>query len=378
MDVQVMDQSFKIQGICDDYKSIIWTPRYFTAGDFELYLPATDKNISLLKEDFYVVRDKDVSKSGSSLIFKNVMIIEKVQVTTDVENGNYLIVTGRCLKSLLMRRIVWRQTTLSGKLEVALRKIVTDNAISPTIAARKMPGLQLGQLKNFTETLDKQVTGATLYDFISEVCTTYGIGWEIYIKDKNFLFELYKGEDRSYNQSKNPHVTFSQEFDNLLTTDYQYDKSNYKNVALVAGEGEGLDRKTVSVGDSTGLTRYELYVDSRNSSTNDGEITEAEYNKILAEEGLETLNGEDYTITENIEGQIETSGNYQFGKDYFLGDIVEVINEYGIETTPRIIEVIESEDDSGTSTIPTFSTMQIIQTSSGSNGDDGDGDIELF
>lgn len=359
MDVYVMDRNFKMQGVCDNYKSIIWTPRYYVAGDFELYLPATDANILLLKEDRYVVRDKDMSQSSSVLIFKNVMIIEKIQVTTDIENGNYLIVTGRCLKSILTRRIVWQQTTLSGKLEIALRKIVSENAISPSIAARKISQLQLDELKNYAEIIDKQVTGDTLYDFICNVCMTYGIGWDVYIKGNTFFFELYKGEDRSYAQSINPYVVFSPDFDNLLTTDYQFDKSNYKNVALVAGEGEGLNRKTVSIGTSADLDRYELYVDSRNSSSNDGEITAAEYNNILLEEGKEALKESENSIAENIEGQIETSSNYQFGKDYFLGDIVEVINEYGIETTPRIIEVIESEDDTGTSTIPTFSTWEV-------------------
>lgn len=359
MDIYVMNRNFQIQGICDNYKSIIWTPRYYTAGDFELYLPASNDNITLLKEDRYVVRDKDILQSDSSIIYKNVMIIEKVQLTTDIENGNYLIVTGRCLKSLLTRRIVWQQTTLSGKLEIALRKIIMENAISPTITARKISQLRLGELKGLTEVINKQVTGDTVYDFISNVCTTYGIGWDIYIKDDELLFELYKGEDRSYNQSINPYVTFSPDFDNLLTTDYQFDKTNYKNVALVAGEGEGLNRKTVLVGDATDLDRYELYVDSRNSSTNDEEITEAEYNKILAEEGNEALKEDANSITENIEGQIETSSNYKFGEDYFLGDIVEIVNEYGIKTTPRIIEVIESEDDTGTSTIPTFSTQEV-------------------
>lgn len=354
-----MDRNFKIQGICDNYKSIIWTSRYYVAGDFELYLPATDANILLLKEDRYVVRDKDMSQSSSVLIFKNVMIIEKVQVTTDIENGNYLIITGRCLKSILTRRIVWQQTTLSGKLEIALRKIVSENAISPSIAARKISQLQLGELKNYAEIIDKQVTGDTLYDFICNICMTYGIGWDVYIKGNTFFFELYKGEDRSYAQSINPYVVFSPDFDNLLTTDYQFDKSNYKNVALVAGEGEGLNRKTISIGTSADLDRYELYVDSRNSSSNDGEITATEYNNILLEEGKEALKESENSIAENIEGQIETSSNYQFGKDYFLGDIVEVINEYGIETTPRIIEVIESEDDTGTSTIPTFSTWEV-------------------
>ena len=181
----------------------------------------------------------------------------------------------------------------------------------------------------------------------------------MYAENGKMLIELYKGENRSYSQTKNPYVTFSPDFDNLLSTDYQFDKRNYKNVALVAGEGEGLDRKTVAVGTASGLDRYELYVDSRNSSSNDGEITETEYNNILVEEGNEVLKEDGNIITENIEGQIEPLGNYVFNVDYFLGDVVEVVNEYGIETTPRIIEVIESEDETGSTTIPTFSTWEV-------------------
>lgn len=358
MDVWVLDKNLKRVGICDDYKSIIWTTRYFKPGDFELYLPATDKNIVLLKEDYYVVREKDIIYDGS-ITYKNVMVIEKIQVTTDIENGNYLIVTGRCLKSIVARRIVWQQTTLYGKVEIALRQILTENAINPTNSLRKITKLKLGEIKGFTETLEKQVTGDNVATFIEEVCTAYGLGWDIYIKGNYFIFELYKGTDRSYSQSENPFVVFSSDFDNLLTTDYQFDKTNYKNVALVAGEGEGLDRRTVTVGSTSDLDRYEVYVDSRNSSSNDGSITDTEYNQILTEEGHEALESDEYSITENIEGEIETSSNYQINKDYFLGDIVEVINEYGIETTPRIVEIIESEDENGSSTIPTFSTWEV-------------------
>lgn len=359
MDVLVLDKNFKRVGICDDYKSIIWTTRYFKPGDFELYLPATDKNIVLLKEDCYVVRDRDITYDANNITYKNVMIIEKIQVTTDVENGNYLIVTGRCLKSILTRRIVWQQTTLTGKVEVALQRIINENAISPSNSSRKITKLQLGTTKGFTETLEKQVTGDDIASLMEEVCTAYGFGWDIYIKNGYFVFELYKGVDRSYNQSENPFVIFSPDFDNLLTTNYQFDKTNYKNVALVAGEGEGLSRKTVTVGTASDLDRYEIYVDSRNSSSNDGSITESKYNQILTEEGHETLNSDECSITENVEGEIETLSNYQLNKDYFLGDIVEVINEYGIETTPRIVEIIESEDENGSNTIPTFSTWEV-------------------
>lgn len=359
MNVYVLDSNFKRIGLCDDFKSIIWTTRYFTPGDFELYLPATDQNITLLSEDRYVVREKDISETDGKITMHNVMIIEKVQVTTSIEDGNYLTVTGRCLKSILARRIVWQQTTLSGRMEMAIRQVVNENAINPAITARKISQLQLGTSRGYTDTIEKQVTGDILSDFITEVCTAYGTGWDIFIAGNKFVFELYRGVDRSYNQKERPCVIFSQEFDNLLTTDYVYDKTNHKNVALVAGEGEGLARKTATVGNASGLARYELYVDSRNSSSNDGEITDAAYTQLLIEEGNEALSDDANNIVENIEGSVEANSTYILNQDYFLGDIVEVVNEYGIATTPRIIEIIENEDDTGSTVIPTFSTWEV-------------------
>jgi len=355
MDIYVLNRSFDIVGVCDDYKSCIWTTRYFTPGDFELYLPATDDNILLLKEDRYVVRDKDITADT----YKNVMIVEKVQITTSVEDGNFLTVTGRCLKSILSRRIVWRQTVLSGRLETAIRQVVAANAINADLPERNVERLYLGQIKGFTDTVDKQATGDNLAEFVAEITATYGVGWDVYVKDGTMYFDLYKGTDRSYGQAAVPYVTFSQDYDNLLTTDYQYDKTNYKNVALVGGEGEGLDRRTVAVGNASGLDRYEVFIDSRNASSNDGTVTDAEYNALLEEEGRETLKSNEFIIREDIAGEVEPAGNYILGVHYFLGDIVEVINEYGIETTPRIVEIIESEDDTGSVTIPTFSTWEV-------------------
>ena len=158
MDIYVLNRNFEILDIYDKYESIIWTTRYYTAGDFELYILANDENIKLFKEDLYLVRDKDIVQNDGILEYRNVMIIEKVQITTSLDEGNHLIITGRCLKSILSRRIIWQQTTLSGGVETCLRNIIDKNAINPSIAARKIVQLQLGIIKGFTTKISRQVT----------------------------------------------------------------------------------------------------------------------------------------------------------------------------------------------------------------------------
>lgn len=353
MNIYILDTSFEICGLIDNYASIIWTTRYFKSGDFELYLTANDRNIAALKENYYLCREEDMQ--GDT--FKNVMIIQNIKINTDVESGNYLTITGKSLKSVVGRRIIWQQTNLTGRVELGIRQVLTENIISPAIAARKIDNFTLGDIQGFTDTMNIQVTGDNMEEWLEKICTTYGMGWDVSVKNKKFVFQLWKGTDRSYGQSEIPYVVFSSDFDNLLNSEYSSDRSNFKNMALVAGEGEGLDRKTYSIGESTGLSRYELYVDARDMSTNNGEISSTDYDKMLKEKGAETL--AEYGVIEKFEGEADPSTNYILNKDYFLGDIVQVINEFGISAAPRIIEIIDSEDENGRTVIPTYSTWEV-------------------
>ena len=62
------------------------------------------------------------------------------------------------------------------------------------------------------------------------------------LQNKKFVFELYQGIDRSFAQNTVPFVVFSQDFENLVTSTYQENGANVKNVLQVAGEGQGNER----------------------------------------------------------------------------------------------------------------------------------------
>ena len=128
-------------------------------------------------------------------------------------------------------------------------------------------------------------------------------------------------------------------------------------MALIGGEGEGTARKYQSIGDSEGFDRYELFVDANDISSNDGEISLTDYNKLLIERGNEKIT--ENTFVESYTGEVETTLTYVYKKDYDLGDIVETVNEYGMEATPRIIEIIESENENGLRVVPTFGTWEV-------------------
>lgn len=349
----VLDRNLNRIDVIDDFVSFIWTKRFNKVGDFELYVPASNEALISLTEDNYIVREDD----------EMVCVIEKVELKTDVENGDFIAVSGRSVESFLDRRIIWQQTNYNGRAEIFIRKIIDENVVNPKIATRKIPNFFLNTEIGYNEKITIQTTGANLLDVVEETCGQFNFGFRVKLrqwqgKSNCFVFELYKGVDRSALKTIKPFVVFSPEFDNLFSSEYIFDKTPLKNSALVAGEGEGTARKTVEIGaNASGIDRREIYVDARDISSNDGEISESDYKTLLEQRGNEQLKA--LQSTEAFSGEVETTKMYQYKKNYNLGDIVEVQNEYGITATPRIIEIIECEDENGYSCIPTFSTWGV-------------------
>ena len=354
--IYVLNPDLELQGIVDEYVSVIWRPSYSDIGDFEIYLGATDKAIRLLEKNNFIVRSSDITVENGIATYENVMIIKNIQLITDVENGDFLCVTGRELKFLLHQRIVWSQTVLSGTAENAIRRLVNENAVNPADNKRIIPKLSLGVSAGLTDTIEKQITGEYLDQAVKEICTTYNYGWDVFITNNRLVFVVYSGTDRSYEQTERPYVVFSDEFENLYNTDYQLFTEEYANTTLIGGEGEGLERAYATVNNElSGLDRYETFTDARDISSNKGsenEIDSATYLKMIEERGRENLATRAYT--EGFSGEVLSDVAFKYGEDFFLGDIVTVINKYGIQKNVRVLSAIESEDESGVKLLPQF------------------------
>jgi hypothetical protein len=245
---------------------------------------------------------------------------------------------------------VWTQTNLKGNVATAIEQLINENAIAPTDTKRAIPNLELDSTLEIPDTITKQITGDSLDVAITEICKTFNLGYDIYIKGNKFMFKLYQGIDRS---TVPPYVVFSEEFENILNSEWVRNTENYYNTALVAGEGEGTARKTTTVNpDNSGLDRYEVYIDDRDTSTNDDSITASTYLELLKERGTEKLS--EFSVTEAFTGEVQHDYSFKFGVDYYLGDVVTMINKYGMTASVRVLSAIESHDENGEMLIPQF------------------------
>ena len=420
IDIYVLNLNFEVVGVIDTYESFIWTDRWNSYGDFELYSSFDYSLLSLCQQNYYL----HINQS------EHTMIIEGIQVETDSETGIKLRITGRSLESLLERRIIWQQYTvaLNTKFEDAIRGILENsfgvNGVAPQPGDRTTKNKEISDARVMTNlrfeasgdpyidgvVMEKtQYTGDNVYDILIDMCewANNTIGWKITLDSENhFVFKLYTGVDRSYQQdgyrrsldaklyankvyytydsetdtyirrepvdhdvdkAKNttyyeetdilPFVIFGPNFDNIINTNYLDSIEGMKNVTLVAGSDQGSQRKTLIVGSASDLDRRELFTDARDLNAEDYG-TAARYNEALKARGTNDLyeNGR----IQSYEGQVEATRQFVFGEDFFMGDVVQMSNEYGINGAVRVIEWIMSESDSGIEVYPTFDAVQII------------------
>jgi hypothetical protein len=144
--------------------------------------------------------------------------------------------------------------------------------------------------------------------------------------------------------------------------------ADYKNVAVVLGEGEGADRivRIVSLGNITGEDRRELFVDAVDlkreyqvatpTGAHDGQgnpvysytkhtYTNTEFGALLDARGHEKLSEhlKAFTIACAI-----TQNNIAYGVDYHLGDRVPLkLPEYGVSASARICSATRAYEADG-------------------------------
>ncbi len=329
MILYLLNKSFEKTNIIDTFTSVIWTSRYQEASEFELYLPY-QKSIVFEIGQMLQREDNDT-----------LMKIENIQLVTDEENGDYYTVTGTSIEKMLSDRIVWDTTELFGSVEESIYRLIDENMIHPDDKNRIIDNFRCAPLKMLPETGNFIFHGESLYDVVTSVCQTYGYGFKL---TNDLIFEIYKGADRSYNQTENPYVIFSPDFDNVLQTTYKNEIVEYKNTCLVYGKS-GNGPLKMMFGNYAGASRRETFVDA-------GDVDSNETFKSKAEKTLTHK-----SANETFECEIQPS--YVYGKDYCLGDIVQIENEYKMHATARIMEIIESEDESGYKCIPTFKTLEV-------------------
>lgn len=272
MDIAILNDTYKFLSVVDTFKSFCWTDRYNEIGEFELEVIADISMLSNFKKGFYAsIKQSD-----------RLMIIETLEYTSDVEQGDHLKVSGSSLEAFLKRRIILNEITLDGPFEDGIMRILNENVIDPADKNRMLP------IVTFRKSGDPEIEkleihetyhGENVYDVIEEQAKANNVGFRMLPDHSNggFIFEFYRGVDRSYNQSTLPPVVFSPEYENIINSSYVNSDASLINLVYVVNENDNLimevypglkfdfekgEEEEDPPKPATGRARYEGYVNS--------------------------------------------------------------------------------------------------------------------
>lgn len=355
MELYVFNQDVELLGIVDEIEEMDWTRRYYEGGSCLIKALLTPNNIALLKKGYIICKKDDLSDpmyiehreiSDSDADGMELLVIEGISLSTRILSSRITI--GRQIErgtaDKIMENMLLIQTNHHSNKRRHIKRLVVDRSVKP----------------EFTKTYEHNSMYKPLHEEFTTVSQLDGCGHKIYldIDRKYFIFKAYKGKDVS------DKVVFSTAFDNLTNQEYVESDSNYKNVAIVAGQGEEQDRDLVIYNDElySDLDRIELMVDARdieqdvrieNRPDGSGGTEEVEVPikngatavKLLNERGKEKL--EETAQARSYTASI-TGNNYVYRRDYDLGDIVSVRNDkWDILYSDRITEINEQYSNTG-------------------------------
>ena len=348
MQIQVFNLDLDFLGICEEINDIEWVREFYRGGRFTMNAKLNEHNLELLKKDRILIKDNN---------FDEPMIIEYRELSEGENGDEDFIITGNSLTTrILSSRVTASRQIEKDKVDVVMKNILRKQTEGDL---RAFKGLSYSDNKDyFTDIIEHKSLYKALDEEFETLSKMYDIGHKISIDiaNKAFVFDVYQMDDISDS------VLFTVDFDNLKNQRFIDSHDNYKNVAIVAGQGnsdldedddETRDKVIINNEDYTGWNRREVYIDARDINKDTKKGTDEDGNEIdipivNGENAIKLLTARGYEKLvevqpiESFEGDL-VENNYRYKIDFDLGNKVKVRNKkWGVEFTQRITKITEN------------------------------------
>lgn len=345
--LRIIDFNFNLVCEVDQYSSLQLTRSDADIGLLELQINRYMQHADKLQKGHIIFPKNQLHKA---FIIRH----REIELDEDGKATENWLIKAQSLKSFATQRLIYPATgktheSVTGNIETVMRHFVYTQMINPAEPNRKFPNLVLAANQNRGAKVTEQSRYDNLAEKLTELSQLHNLGWHIVLDfaNKQFVFTVTQGRDLTASQQIRPSAVFSTEFETLESLSYLESDLEYKNFAVVAGQGEGLDRRIIAVGNtsSMGRDRFEMFVDARDvSEETDGEDPQprpvADIIADLTKRGNEKLSEHIQEVF--MEGQALTSSRLMYERDYDLGDTVTLQDKgWGVTMDTRISAVKE-------------------------------------
>lgn len=300
-----------------------WHSRWYEPGEFQVQIiDDTDFDFDTCR---YVVTNTK----------KEIGVVGRWQRKSD--DPQVVLLSGLFFEQELFQHVVY--PTYSGKLDVwahsnkLCSSYLDDFGFNFVVSGKPSKGV----ISADSLAVDFQQTGDYVGTALYALASVYGYGVTATKADNGIAFAIANYHDRT-GETEDEEVVLSVSFNNIKNYDVVHDETAYRNVAVVAGEGEGSARVVEVVDISqTDEEKRTLWVDARDLSQEADESISA-YREKLRQRGLERL--AEHVVIDNVEVEINEEDAQRIGADFDIGDIIGIaINPLKLYYRMKIIEV---------------------------------------
>lgn len=400
--------------VVEGWTSLIWTERYTEAGDFQLKTPLIDETLSVIPDGSLVCinESREIMRVDSHSLAENEEGVMEATITgrsfeTFLEERNIESDVGlpypmlqeykvQTAIGVLIHNVIGNFSTIdktggpnanSEDRFLGHDVSIFDNIIPTKPASTEDPPdisdlqstqewflesgdayttvldwLRVGELGIRTTRPRNSYTNVLAVSFTGVPTTTP------FIKINTVVWDIYNGRIRTFDQAEafgNTPVIFRHDAGHIRTPTYLLSRKGYKNICrVVSSEGEvltwdGDDGWTHPgggggfvpdpSGQPVGINRYEMTLDL--GTIDSGTLRPETY---MRQKGKAALKKHNRQIL--IDGAISASAPYSYGPDgdYYLGDYVTTIGQFGVNETMQVNEYIRSQDSNGYQGYPTL------------------------
>src|SRR5699024_1987909 len=282
--------------------------------------------------------------------------------------------------------------TINDDAETVMKHYAEKHFLNPDDPGRKMPNFMIAPNKGRGKKIKWESRFKNVAEELEEISKETGLGWCVYLdfRTKKYIFDVVESKDltQSNSQGNNP-VFFSPDFGTIKSQTFIDSDNDLRNFAYIGGQGEGVDRKIVTIGEAKGWNRIETFIDARDVSdeydrdddeydedADDNKRPEEEIEQDLIDRGNKKM--EDMQRLLSFEAEIltpvtrksyeyESDGYiyhaqprrravvknttitpFEYEVDFNIGDIVDVFNKkWGVSLSTPIVEILEIHEQGG-------------------------------
>lgn len=339
-----------------------WIERYRDAGEFTFEAPIDSGVREALPTGSFV----------SHVDSREIMMVENHELSEDRGATTSVVITGRSYETIMEERIVgsnqptfpsasppppynlaaaytWNQAVVLMRDHIiAAYTNDDDNALGNITVNEAVGGTGVF--------LARTIKRNSLYSELMDLLAIENLGIRSYRDIPGFsssekcYFTIHQGVDRS------DEISFTEETGEIDSADYLWSIKSIKNAVLLTGRW----LETRVVGPETGIDRRWMFIDC---SDLDNSYTAAPTGttrtnllNAMTARGNAALAAQKETALIKVEARPDAK-RYVYREDFDLGDIVTVRGQYSETAQMRIVEYVETEDETGENGQPTFAAL---------------------